>query len=76
MYKIPYQDPHPVWTEVVILWTDILSGKFAHPIMDVLTWVEQAPGGRYHLHGHNNVDGFAFRFEDSTDATYFQLRWS
>jgi len=74
VYKIPYQDPHPDWTEVVILWEDILNGP-KYPIRDILNWVEFAPGNRYHLHGHQSVKGFAFRFEDPTDATYFQLRW-
>jgi hypothetical protein len=72
--RVEYQEPHPNWTEVVILWKDVLNGP-KYPIRDILNWVEFAPGNRYHLHGHQSVKGFAFRFEDPTDATYFQLRW-
>ena len=76
MQKIPYQFPPPDWIEVVILWDDILSKKFSHPITGVLDWIENAPGGRYHLHGHCSTEGFALRFEDPEDATYFRLRWT
>jgi hypothetical protein len=49
-----------------------------HPhysIREILEWIDDAPGGRYHLHGHNGDDGFAFRFEQPKDATYFKLKW-
>jgi hypothetical protein len=55
----------------------------------IIEWVNQTPGGRYHLHGwedfkrfHSHgigvggVDGVAFRFEDPRDATLFRLRWT
>jgi hypothetical protein len=74
VYKIPYQDPHPDWTEVVIWWSDINAGP-QYPIKEILEWIPDAPGGRYHLHGHNYTEGFAFRFERQEDATYFRLRW-
>jgi hypothetical protein len=72
--RVEYQEPHPDWTEVVMLWEDILDGP-KYPIRDILNWVDFVLGNRYHLHGYQSVKGFAFRFEDPTDATYFQLRW-
>jgi len=74
MEKISYREPYPEWTEVLVLWDSIMN----HPnysIREILAWIDSAPGGRYHLHGHNSVDGFAFRFEEPSDATYFKLRW-
>ena len=74
MKRVAYQDPAPKWTEVLVLWDNIVN----HPqynIREILAWIDNAPGGRYHLHGHNSTDGFAFRFERSEDATYFKLRW-
>jgi hypothetical protein len=66
--------PPPDWAEVVILWDDILAGT-DYRIRDILQWIDDAPGGRYHLHGYNSTEGFAFRFEQDEDATYFKLRW-
>ena len=74
MERVAYQDPLPEWTEVIVLWNGIIN----HPhyaIREILGWIDDAPGGRYHLHGHNSIDGFAFRFEDPKDATYFKLKW-
>lgn len=65
--------PPPKWTEVVITWADILAGR--QIINNVLEWIDTAPGGRYHLHGWRSTEGFAFRFEDPKDATYFKLKW-
>jgi hypothetical protein len=67
--------PPPNWTEVIILWSDILDGP-AYPIKDILQWIDMVPGGRYHLHGYNSTEGFAFRFENPSDATYFKLLWT
>ena len=36
-------------------------------------WVDQQPGGRFHLHGYNGTEGFSFRFEDPKDATWFRM---
>ena len=66
--------PPPSWIEIVILWDDITGGR-RYPIKDILAWVEDTPGGRYHLHGFNSTDGFAFRFENPNDAIHFKLRW-
>lgn len=74
MEKVSYRDPHPEWEEVIIPWGEIL-GPPRYPIKQILEWVDVAPGGRYHLHGHKGVDGFAFRFENPADATLFRLRW-
>jgi hypothetical protein len=74
MEKIDYQDPRPDWTEIIILWDEVLNYPY-YPIKDILAWVDQAPGGQYHLHGYNSTEGFAFRFENPEDATYFKLKW-
>jgi hypothetical protein len=55
----------------------------------IIEWVNTTPGGRYHLHGWEDfqrfsshgigvggIDGFAFRFENKSDAVLFALRWS
>jgi hypothetical protein len=65
--------PPPKWAEVVITWDKLLITGHYHPMM---SWVKQYPGGRYHLHGYKSTEGFAFRFEQSQDATAFTLRWS
>lgn len=77
MEKVDYQDPHPDWTEVIITWDYILLTTSEEPsiIRRILDWIDDAPGGRYHLHGYNSTEGFAFRFEDPKDATYFRLKW-
>lgn len=75
MDQIEYQDPHPNWTEVIILWGEILEPP-KYPIREILEWVANAPGGRYHLHGYKSTEGFAFRFERPEDATYFRLKWT
>lgn len=74
MEKIDYQDPPPDWVSIVVLWEDITDGPH-YPIREILEWVETAPGGRYHLHGHKWDKGFDFRFENPTTATYFKLKW-
>jgi hypothetical protein len=74
VYKIPYQDPHPDWTEVVVLWEDILGGP-EYSIRDILDWINSAPGEKYHLHGYQSDKGFAFRFKNPNDAIHFKLRW-
>ena len=74
MEQIEYQEPHPDWTEVIIPWGEILEWP-RYPIRQILDWVEKTPGGKYHLHGHEAVNGFSFRFERPEDATHFKLRW-
>ena len=66
--------PPPEWTEVVILWTTMLEYETHNP-NKILSWVDNHPGGKYHLHGYNATEGFAFRFEDPNDAALFVLRW-
>ena len=74
MERVAYQDPAPAWTEVLVLWNEIMNHPY-YSIREILVWIDDVPGGRYHLHGHNNTDGFAFRFERPQDATYFKLKW-
>jgi hypothetical protein len=66
--------PPPAWTEIIVLWSDILEGP-QYPIREILEWVDAVPGGRYHLHGYKSTEGFSFRFERPKDATHFKLRW-
>ena len=66
--------PPPDWTEIVILWDNILKYPY-YPIKEILDWVEYTPGGRYHIHGYRGTEGFSFRFEQPEDATHFKLRW-
>lgn len=67
--------PPPDWPEVVITWQTMLDYADYSPHM-ITDWVNDAPGGRYHLHGYKATEGFAFRFENPGDATLFALRWS
>ena len=66
--------PPPIWTEVVVLWDDVLHGP-KYPIKEILEWLETAPGGDYHIHGYESTEGFSFRFRNPEDATHFKLRW-
>lgn len=68
------QWPPPNWEEVVVTWDKIL-GPPEYPIREILNWVDSTPGGHYHLHGYRSTEGFAFRFEDSADATHFRIKW-
>jgi len=72
--KIDYTYPYPEWTEVVIMWDEITHAPY-FPIREILTWIDEAPGGRYHFHGYKGTEGFVFRFENPSDATYFRLKW-
>jgi hypothetical protein len=67
------QWPPPDWTEVVITWNDMLKRK---NVQEIIKWVEEAPGGRFHLHGWKSTEGFAYRFEDPKDAIIFAMKWS
>jgi len=66
--------PPPNWTEVVVLWAYIMEHNTHNP-NDIYNWVRRQPGGRFHLHGYKCTEGFAYRFEDPKDATWFRLNW-
>jgi hypothetical protein len=66
--------PPPDWPEVIVKWEQMLANPSYNPNM-IVTWVNETTGGRYHLHGYNTTEGFAFRFEDPKDATLFALKW-
>jgi hypothetical protein len=67
--------PPPDWTECIVSWDYILQSKEFHPRY-LYEWCEQySSPSRYHVHGWQQTEGFAFRFEDPRDATYFRLRW-
>ena len=73
MEKVDFR-PLPNWTLVTVTWDQIMNHPH-YPIREILKWVEDYSGSRYHLQGHNYTDGFEFRFENPQDATYFKLRW-
>ena len=64
----------PDWPEVIISWATMLNST-THNAREILAWVNDMPGDRYHLHGWLCTEGFAFRFENSADAIFFALRW-
>ena len=66
--------PPPNWTEVVVLWEEILKPP-GYPIKQILEWIVHAPGDEFHLHGYRSTEGFSFRFRNPKDAMYFKLRW-
>jgi hypothetical protein len=67
--------PPPEWTECIVSWDYILQSKEFYP-RHLYEWCEQYPGpGRYHVHGWQSTEGFAFRFEDPRDAVLFKLTW-
>jgi hypothetical protein len=67
--------PPPDWVECIISWEHILANSNIHP-NEYYTWCDLHPSsGRYHVHGWQSTEGFAFRFEDPRDAVLFKLRW-
>jgi len=66
--------PPPDWTEVIVLWDEVLGGP-RYPIREILEWIDTAPGGEFHLHGYRSTEGFSFRFRNPNDAVYFKLKW-
>ena len=64
--------PPPDWTEVAITWDWIMESR-SRNVADIFNWLHNQPGGRFHLHGYNGTKGFAFRFEDPMDATWFKI---
>jgi hypothetical protein len=68
--------PPPHWTECVVTWRTMLAHADYSPNV-IMIWLAQYPSKyRFHLHGWQSTEGFAFRFEDPRDATVFRLRWS
>ena len=66
--------PPPDWTEVIVLWDEVLGGP-RYPIREILEWIDTAPDGEFHLHGYRSTEGFSFRFRNPNDAVYFKLKW-
>jgi hypothetical protein len=67
--------PPPNWTECVVSWDYILKTHEVHP-QELYDWCNNhASTGRYHVHGWQSTEGFAFRFEDPRDAVLFKLTW-
>ena len=66
--------PPPEWHECVVSWDSILESS-THP-HELYDWCNCHPSeGRYHVHGWQSTEGFAFRFEDAYDAIIFKLKW-
>ena len=66
--------PPPSWTECVVSWDYILDSPI-HP-QELYDWCNARPShSRYHVHGWQSTEGFAFRFEDPRDAVIFKLTW-
>ena len=66
--------PPPEWYECVVSWDSILESS-THP-QELYAWCDNHPSeGRYHVHGWQSTEGFAFRFEDAYDAIIFKLKW-
>jgi hypothetical protein len=67
--------PPPDWYECVVTWNSILENPKVH-LDDYYTWCDRyASTGRYHVHGWQSTEGFAFRFENLQDAIIFKLKW-
>ena len=67
--------PPPDWHECVVTWSSILESKEFHPRY-LYEWCDQQSSlGRYHVHGWQSTEGFAFRFENPHDAVMFKLTW-
>jgi hypothetical protein len=75
MKKVEIWPPPNHWIEVIIMWDEILGHPYI-PIGKLLDWVNNAPGGEYHLSGYKSIEGFSFRFRRGVDATIFRLYWS
>ena len=67
--------PPPDWTECVVTWDYILQTHTVRP-QDLYNWCDHHTSpNRYHAHGWQSTEGFAFRFEDQKDAIMFKLTW-
>jgi len=68
--------PPPDWTECVVTWDYLLQKETPHP-NELYEWCDSyASDSRYHVHGWQKTQGFAFRFEDARVATVFKLTWT
>lgn len=66
--------PPEGWTEVVVTWRTMLDHSDYAPNA-IESWCQTNIKQRWHLHGFQSTEGFAFRFEDPRDATLFVLKW-
>jgi hypothetical protein len=67
--------PPPGWHECVVSWKYITETKEIRP-QELYDWCKNHPSeGRYHVHGWQSTEGFAFRFENPHDAIMFKLTW-
>ena len=67
--------PPPDWHECVVAWKYILETHEVRP-QELYDWCDQhSSPSRYHVHGWQSTEGFAFRFENPHDAIMFKLIW-
>ena len=67
--------PPPEWEECVISWERIFEQPRLSP-NNLYEWCAEHPSdSRFHVHGWESTEGFAFRFENPADALLFKLRW-
>lgn len=66
--------PPEGWTEVIITWKTMLDHSDYRPNA-IEDWCVANIQKRYHLHGFQYTEGFAYRFEDPNEAMLFALRW-
>jgi hypothetical protein len=64
--------PPEDWVEVRLSWKWTML-HYTHQTNTIYRWVLDAPGGRFHLSGYGNSEGFSYRFERPEDATWFRL---
>jgi hypothetical protein len=74
MEKINHRPLPTGWKKTIIKWKDIQNPPY-YPIKEILDWVDEYDGGRYHLQGYKATQGFEFRFENPHDAILFRLKW-
>jgi hypothetical protein len=74
MERVKFRPLPKDWELVIIDWEDILNPP-NYQIKEILDWIDNYDGGRYHLQGYQQTNGFEFRFENPKVATYFKLKW-
>ena len=75
MDQLTLWPPPDDWVECIVSWDYILQPNTVHP-HELYKWCDCHPSpGRYHVHGWQSSEGFAFKFEDPRDAVLFKLTW-
>jgi hypothetical protein len=72
MIRYDVWPPPEHWTEVRVSWEWVMEKKSRNP-NTIFNWICEQPGGRFHLHGYGQQEGFSYRFEDPKDATWIRM---